>query len=298
MDSAGLSGPVIRMAQLWQDFQQVRIAIARLGDVLNQPTEPGAGSRVALPAIKGHVVFEGVRFRYGLEGPWTVEDIDLDIAAGATLGIVGSSGSGKSTLTKLLQRLYVAQGGRISIDGVDLAQIDPAWLRRQIGVVLQENLLFNRSIRENIALANPAMPLEQVIAAATLAGAQEFIVRLPQGYDTLVEERGTNLSGGQRQRLAIARALVTNPRILILDEATSALDAESEEIIQSNLKSMAAGRTVLIIAHRLSAIRQCDSIVTLEAGRIVERGSHDELLRSNGRYADLHRRQTGVSGGA
>ena len=292
-----VSGPVIRMAQLWQDFQQVRIAIERLGDVLNQPVEPGAGSRTALPAIKGHIAFEGVRFRDGLEGPWTVDDINLDIAAGATLGIVGSSGSGKSTLTKLLQRLYVPAAGRILIDGVDIAQIDPAWLRRQIGVVLQENLLFNRSIRENIALVNPALPLEQVVAAATMAGAHEFIVRLPQGYDTPVEERGTNLSGGQRQRLAIARALITNPRILILDEATSALDAESEEIIQTNLKAIAQGRTVVIIAHRLSAIRQCDSIIALETGRIVERGSHVELLALGGRYADLHRRQAGIQAG-
>ena len=288
-----VSGPVIRMAQLWQDFQQVRIAIERLGDVLNQPVEAGTGSRVALPELKGMVSFEAVRFRYGLDGPWTLEDIDLHVAAGSTLGIVGSSGSGKSTLTKLLQRLYVPAAGRVTIDGVDIAQIDPAWLRRQIGVVLQENLLFNRTIRENIALSNPAMPIEKVMAAAELAGAHEFIVRLPQGYDTPVEERGTNLSGGQRQRLAIARALVNQPRILILDEATSALDAESEEIIQRNLKAMAQGRTVIIIAHRLSAVRQCDALITLEAGRIVERGNHDQLLRAGGRYADLHRRQSG-----
>lgn len=288
-----VSGPVIRMAQLWQDFQQVRIAIERLGDVLNQPVEPGTGSRVALPSLNGEVRFESVKFRYGLDGPWTLEDIDLFVPAGSSLGIVGSSGSGKSTLTKLLQRMYVPAAGRVLIDGVDIAQIDPAWLRRQIGVVLQENLLFNRSIRENIALANPAMPLEQVMHAAELAGAHEFIVRLPQGYDTPVEERGTNLSGGQRQRLAIARALVTGPRILILDEATSALDAESEEIIQTNLAAISEGRTVIIIAHRLSAVRQCDSLITLEAGHIVERGTHDELLRNNGRYADLHRRQTG-----
>lgn len=290
-----VSGPVIRMAQLWQDFQQVRIAIARLGDVLNQPTEPGSGSRTALPAIKGDITFDSVKFRYGIEGPWTLDDIQLNIAAGTSLGIVGSSGSGKSTLTKLLQRLYVPQGGRIMIDGVDIAQIDPSWLRRQIGVVLQENLLFNRSIRENIALSNPAMALELVVEAAKLAGAHEFIVRLPQGYDTIVEERGANFSGGQRQRLAIARALVTKPRILILDEATSALDAESEEIIQTNLKAMSAGRTVLIIAHRLSAVRQCSQLIALEAGRIVERGTHDELLRAGGRYADLHRRQTGLA---
>lgn len=292
-----VSGPVIRMAQLWQDFQQVRLSIDRLGDVLNQAVEPGAGSRLALPEVKGAIRFENVKFRYGLEGPWTLEDINIHLPAGGTLGIAGSSGSGKSTLTKLLQRLYTPAGGRILIDGVDIGQIDPAWLRRQIGVVLQENLLFNRSIRENIALANPALPLEQVMAAAQLAGAHEFIVGLSQGYDTIVEERGVNLSGGQRQRIAIARALVTQPRILILDEATSALDAESEEIIQRNLRAMARGRTVLIIAHRLSAIRQCDRIMTLEKGRVVEVGTHDELLRQGGRYASLYRRQMGVTGG-
>lgn len=292
-----VSGPVIRMAQLWQEFQQVRIAVERLGDVLNQPIEPGAGSRTALPAIRGHIRFEAVKFRYGLDGPWTVEDIGFDLQPGATLGIVGSSGSGKSTLTKLLQRMYTPASGRILIDGIDIGQIDPAWLRRQIGVVLQENLLFNRSIRENIALSHPAMPLEQVMAAAQLAGAHEFIARLPQSYDTIVEERGVNLSGGQRQRLAIARALVTQPRILILDEATSALDAESEAIIQRNLKAMARGRTVIIIAHRLSAIRQCQRIITLEQGRIVETGSHEELLKSGGRYADLYRQQMGLVNG-
>jgi subfamily B ATP-binding cassette protein HlyB/CyaB len=289
-----VSGPVIRMAQLWQDFQQVRISVERLGDVLNHPTEPSVSSNVTLPAMWGSVRFEEVRFRYGADGPWTLDNISLDIAAGTSLGIVGSSGSGKSTLTKLLQRLYMPNSGRVLVDEHDVAQVDPAWLRRQIGVVLQENLLFNRSIRENIALANPAMPLDRVMAAAQLAGAHDFILTLPQGYDTPIEERGVNLSGGQRQRIAIARALVTQPRILIFDEATSALDAESEEIIQNNLKAMSQGRTVLIIAHRLSAVRHCDRIVTLEKGRIVETGTHAELLRLDGRYASLYQRQTGI----
>jgi subfamily B ATP-binding cassette protein HlyB/CyaB len=288
-----VSTPVIRMAQLWQDFQQVGIAIERLGDILNQPMEPMPASQGSLPTLKGHIRFAGVRFRYANEGPWVLDEIDLDIPAGSVLGIVGSSGSGKSTLTRLLQRLYSPATGRVFVDGVDIAQVDPTWLRRQIGVVLQENLLFNRTIRENIALSQPAAPIANVMAVAQMAGAHDFILRLPLGYDTQIEERGANLSGGQRQRIAIARALLTQPRILILDEATSALDAESEEIVQKNLRVMAQGRTVVIVAHRLSAVRQCDRIITLEQGRIVESGSHEHLIRGNGRYADLHRRQTG-----
>lgn len=286
-----VSGPVVRMAQLWQDFQQVRLSIDRLGEVLNAPPEPSSTSRLALPSLKGEVRFEGVRFRYSSEGPWTLDDINLAIPAGGSLGVVGSSGSGKSTLAKLLQRMYVPASGRILIDDIDIAQIDPAWLRRRIGVVLQENLLFNRSLRQNIALANPATPLPQVIAAARLAGAHDFIMALPHGYDTMIEERGVNLSGGQRQRIAIARALVTRPRILVFDEATSALDAESEAIIQRNLHAISRGRTVLIIAHRLSAIRDCQTIIAMEKGRIVERGSHDELMALDGRYAALFRLQ-------
>ena len=290
-----VSGPVIRMAQLWQDFQQVRLSVDRLGEVLNAQPEPSSTSRLALPSMKGEVRFEGVRFRYSDDGPWILRDINLAIPAGGSVGIVGSSGSGKSTLAKLLQRMYLPAGGRILVDDIDIAQVEPAWLRRQIGVVLQENLLFNRSLRENIALADPATPLPQVIAAAKLAGAHDFIMALPHGYDTMIEERGVNLSGGQRQRIAIARALVTKPRILVFDEATSALDAESEAIIQNNLQAIARSRTVLIIAHRLSAVRTCETIIAMEKGRIVERGTHEELMALNGRYALLFRLQNGLT---
>ena len=210
-------------------------------------------------------------------------------------GIVGPSGSGKSApLAKLIERLYVPECGRVLVDGVDLAMVDAAWLRRQVGVVLQEDVLFNRSVRDNIALADPAIPMEQIIAAATLAGAHEFILELPEGYDAFVGERGSSLSGGQRQRIAIARALVTDPRILIFDEATSALDYESEGIIQNNMRTICDRRTVFIIAHRLSTVRRASRIITLERGRIIEDGTHDELLRSNGCYANLHCLQAGT----
>ncbi|MBR0900704.1 type I secretion system permease/ATPase [Bradyrhizobium tropiciagri] len=287
--------PVLRLAQLWQDFHQTRISIARLGDILNTAPEPAySPARAALPPIRGEITIEHVSFRYRPDGPEILQDVSIEVPAGQVVGIVGSSGSGKSTLTKLVQRLYVPERGRVLVDGIDLAVADVAWLRRQVGSVLQENVLFNRSIRDNIALADPGMPMERVMAAAELAGAHDFILSLPQGYDTVVGERGASLSGGQRQRVAIARALVMDPRILIFDEATSALDYESERIIQQNMRRICKGRTVLVIAHRLSAVRHADRIITIERGRIVEDGSHDDLIRRRGRYADLHRMQAGI----
>jgi len=291
--------PVLRLAQVWQDFHQTRLSVERLGDILNTPTEPSAaGGRSALATIAGHIQFDQVKFRYRIDGPEVLRGISLDIPAGQILGIVGSSGSGKSTLAKLAQRLYVPESGRVLVDGVDLAMIDPSWLRRQVGVVPQESVLFNRSVRDNIALTEPGMPLERVVAAAKLAGAHDFIVELPEGYDTIIGERGGSLSGGQRQRIAVARALVGNPRILVFDEATSALDYESELAIQQNMRAICAGRTVLIIAHRLSTVRGCDRIIAVERGQVVEDGSHDELLRTGGRYATLHRVQTGMTDAA
>lgn len=286
MMSQHVSGPVLRLAQLWQDFQQIGISMLRLGDILNTRTELPP-SRQALPAIRGDIVFDNVRFRYRPDGPFIIDGMTLGIGAGQTVGIVGRSGSGKSTLTKLLQRLYMPEQGTVRIDGIDLALADPAWLRRQIGVVLQENLLFNRSVRDNIALADPGAPLEAVIQAAQLAGAHQFICELPEGYDTNVGEHGANLSGGQRQRVAIARALLTNPRILIFDEATSALDFETERVIRDNMKAISAGRTVVIIAHRLSAVRHANLIIAMDRGRIVEHGDHDSLLKHGGYYAHL-----------
>jgi subfamily B ATP-binding cassette protein HlyB/CyaB len=293
--SGRVSAPVLRLAQIWQDFHQARLSVQRLGDILNTTAEPThAPARARLPSIRGNISFNHVTFRYRLNGREVLHDVSFDVPAGQIVGIVGPSGSGKSTFAKLVQRLYVPESGQVMIDGMDLAMADPAWLRRQIGVVMQENVLFNRSVRENIALADPAMPMERVIAAAKLAGAHDFILELDEGYDAIVGERGSTLSGGQRQRIAIARALISDPRILIFDEATSALDYESERIIQQNMKEIARGRTVLIIAHRLSTVRAADRIVTLDHGRLVEDGTHDGLIKTGGRYAALHRLQGGI----
>ena len=293
MLASQVAQPVMRLAQLWTDFQQTGISMQRLGDILNTRTEV-AGNKSPLPPLSGRITLDEVAFRYRPDGPEVLKNIRLDIAPGEVIGIVGRSGSGKSTLTKLIQRLYVPERGRVMVDGIDLALADASSLRRQIGVVLQENVLFSRSIRDNIALADPGAPLEAVIQAAKLAGAHDFILELPEGYDTMVGEHGSTLSGGQRQRIAIARALMTSPRILIFDEATSALDYESERIIQNNMKAICKGRTVIIIAHRLSAVRDANRIIVLDRGQIAEAGTHAELLRTEaGHYSRLHRLQQG-----
>ena len=287
--------PIMRMAQLWTDFQQTGISVARLGDILNTHTELPPSNAAQLPLLRGRITLDQVTFRYRPESRPVINGIELDVSPGEVIGIVGRSGSGKSTLTKLVQRLYTPEAGRLLVDGIDISLVDAAQLRRQVGVVLQENLLFNRSVRENIAITDPAAPLEAVMRVAQLAGAHDFVSELPEGYDTVVGEQGSSLSGGQRQRIAIARALFSNPRILILDEATSALDYESEAIIQRNMAHICKGRTVLIIAHRLSSVRHANRIVVMDKGQIVESGSHAALLaRPQGLYAYLWGMQDGV----
>lgn len=289
-----VTGPLLRLVNLWHEFQQVGISIQRLGDVLNTRPEPAYNpSRTTLPQVAGQIMLEGVTFRYRPDSRDVLRQVSLLIQPGQVIGIVGRSGSGKSTITKLIQRLYVPERGRVLVDGVDLAQVDPAWLRRQVGVVLQENFLFNCSIRDNIALTDPGLSMDRVIQAAKLAGAHEFILELPDAYDTVVGEHGCSLSGGQRQRIAIARALIANPRILIFDEATSALDYESEAIIQQNMAQICKGRTVIIIAHRLSTVRPAHRIYVIDQGQLVEQGTHEELLKRQGMYHRLHAHQEG-----
>lgn len=286
-----ISAPIIRLAQLWSDFQQVGVSVERLSDILNTPSESNGGSQI-LHKIKGKIAFENVCFRYQPDAANVLEDISISIAPGEIVGIVGRSGSGKSTFTKLIQKLILPSAGTIRVDGHNLAMLNAASLRRGIGVVMQENVLFSGTVRENIAMAVPLASLEDVIKVASLAGAHEFILEFPMGYDTIVGESGSTLSGGQRQRIAIARALMTDPRILILDEATSALDYESEQIIHKNLQLIAKGRTVLIIAHRLTAVRDATRIIVLDKGRLVEEGSHHQLVANvDGHYSSLYKLQ-------
>lgn len=289
-----VSSPVLRLVQLWQEFQQTSISIQRIGDIFNSKVEPAMNeSKTRLPQIVGNISFENVRFRYRLDTAEVIRDMSFSVPPGTVIGIVGRSGSGKSTIAKLVQRLYIPEAGKILIDGVDIAIADPHWIRRQIGVVLQENFLFNMSIKDNISIHSPGTNIEQIIKVSMIAGAHEFILELPDGYDTLVGEKGTGLSGGQKQRIAIARALLNNPKVLIFDEATSALDYESERIIQANLKSICMNRTVLIIAHRLSTLKDADIIMTIDKGKVVEFGKPQELLAMKGLYYYLHCQQQG-----
>lgn len=291
MFSGQFTGPVVRLVNLWNDFQQALLGVDRLGDILNHPVEMQSANDLALTSLKGKIKFDNVCFRYAPTGPLILDRVALEIQPGTSIGIVGRSGSGKSTLAKLIQRLYLTAEGAIYVDGNDVRHMNPLWLRHNIGVVLQENYLFSGTIRDNITLPRPDANMDQVIEAATVAGAHEFISQLPEGYETLVGERGSSLSGGQRQRIAIARALITNPKILIFDEATSALDYESERIIQNNLAKIRANRTMIIIAHRLSTVADCDLIVAMDKGKIVEYGPHNTLLKQQGYYYNLHSQQ-------
>lgn len=291
MFAGQFSGPVLRLVNLWNEFQQALLSVDRLGDILNHPLEVSSEKAITLPELGGAVRLDNISFQYAPSGPKAIDSISFFIKPGTSVGIVGRSGSGKSTLAKLLQRLYIANNGAIYIDDIDVRHLNPYWLRFNIGVVLQENYLFSGTIRENIAMPRPDAPMELILQAAKLSGSHEFIAQLPEGYDTRVSERGTSLSGGQRQRIAIARAMITNPRLLIFDEATSALDYESEKIIRNNMQKIKQGRTTLIIAHRLSTIRDSDVIIVLEKGRIVESGNHEQLMEHGGYYQHLYAQQ-------
>ena len=297
MLSARINAPILRIANIWQEIQQMRVSLKRLGDILDVPSEPvSRPGRSALPELKGSVTFENVSFRYSADTPEVLKDISFKVQPGEVIGIVGATGSGKSTLLKLLLRFYTPLSGKVLVDGMDISTIDTSWLRRQIGVVSQDVVLFNKSLRENILISNPSMDMDQVRKAAVLAGADAFIRQMPEGYDTIVGERGSTLSGGQRQKIAIARAIAGEPRMLILDEATSMLDADSEEMFWNNINEIICGRTVFIITHRLSTMRRVDRIFTLEKGQLVEEGSPEQLLKQGGHYAQMHHQQLGSQG--
>ncbi|MBR6301975.1 type I secretion system permease/ATPase [bacterium] len=292
MFSGQFAAPMLRLVGLWNDFQQTLLAVDRIGDILNSPLEKQSENAITLSHVNGDIKIDHMSFRYNVDAPLVLKNINLEIKAGEKIGFVGRSGSGKSTITKLIQRLYYTTEGTIFIDGIDTRNIDPIWLRTNIGIVMQENYLFSGTIKDNIAQPRPNVPMEGIIQAAQIAGAHEFISKFPKGYDTEVGERGSSLSGGQKQRIAIARALISNPRILIFDEATSALDYESERIIRDNMAMISKGRTTIIIAHRLSTIKDCDRIVCFDNGEIVEVGTHDELLKHEGYYKKLYEAQS------
>lgn len=289
MLSARVIAPIQRLAQIWQEFTGMRVSVKRIADILDAPKEPmQLANKTELPALSGAVQFENVSFQYDESNQKVLSDITFSVTPGEVIGVVGSTGSGKTTLIKLLQRLYVPVAGRILIDGIDVATVDGSWLRRQIGVVAQDFVLFNRTVRENITMGDPRVSDARVIEVAQQVGAHEMIMQLANGYDTELYERGRGLSTGQRQSIAMVRALVKNPAILILDEATSALDYESEQGFQMNFHQICEGRTVFVVAHRLSTVRQANRILTIETGRLVEDDSPQMLLEKGGRFATLH----------
>jgi len=291
--SGNVTGSLLRFVSVWQSFQEVSMSIDMLKDVVDTPTETSDEDRsnIPLPAIQGQVTYEEVSFRFLESGPLQLANVNWEFPAGSFVGIVGGSGSGKSTAMKLLQRLYPPLSGRIFIDGYDIAKVELYSLRSQLGVVLQDTLLFNCSVQENIALSNPDASTDEIVRAAKLAVAHDFIMSLPAGYNTVVGERGASLSGGQRQRLAIARTILQNPKLLILDEATSALDYHSERQVCNNLAEAFAGRTVFFITHRLTTIQNADIIIMMDQGSVVERGTHKELMALKGRYYCLFQQQ-------
>ncbi|HEY9631992.1 MAG TPA: peptidase domain-containing ABC transporter [Coleofasciculaceae cyanobacterium] len=288
-----VTGPLLRLAQIWQNFQSTALSLERLSDIVDSPQEADEQDRhnISLPPVQGTVKYENVSFRFAASGPLQLSNVSVDIPAGSFVGIVGQSGSGKSTLTKLLPRLYEPNSGRILVDGYDISKVELYSLRRQIGIVPQETLLFDGTVQENIALTNPDASSEEIIEAAKVAVAHEFIMGLPSGYNTRVGERGSALSGGQRQRIAIARTVLQSPGMLILDEATSALDYDAERQVCLNLAQAYQGRTVFFITHRLTTIRNADIILMMDKGAIVEQGTHEELMTQKGRYYCLYRQQ-------
>lgn len=291
--AGNVTGPLLQLSTLWQGFQGVQLSMERLSDIINQNAEQSEeeSKQIALPPILGDIEYSNVSFRFASDGPYQVNDVNLKIDAGSFIGIAGQSGSGKSTLMKLLPRLYNINKGSIKIDGYDISKVELGSLRRQIGIVPQDSLLFEGTIADNIALNDPTIDDNDIISAASIACAHEFIMELPLGYATPLAERGSNLSGGQRQRIAIARTILTNPKLLIMDEATSALDYETERLVCLNLQEWAEDRTVLFITHRLSTIRNSDKIILMKMGKIVEEGTHDELMKLQSQYATLYGKQ-------
>lgn len=287
--------PMSKLVDLWQQSIRAQVGLTLIADILSLPVEQATGTVPSDSQIHGHISLDNVTFRYRPDLDPVLRDFSLSLQAGEHIGLVGPSGSGKSTVARLLQRLYIAEQGEISIDGHPINRFSPEYLRRQVGVVMQENYLFNRTVRENIAYSRPTAPLSEVVEAASLAGAHTFILALPLGYDTLLSEGGASLSGGQRQRIAIARTLLANPRVLIFDEATSALDDESQAEVQKNMSRIIANRTVITIAHRLSTVRHCHRIAVITQGQVTELASHDALLALDGTYAQLWRQQADFS---